>query len=180
MGTQLGVTCRVSGLESGCCSCCLPAPGGLPPAFPEPHLLSLGPFPKRQPPLPTRAWGALAELWHCPALGPTRPEQGESLELSFQPPGLRDRPPTLTLCQLPERPAANMQGLPLQRAPHPLQEPGVPGDGPPAATGVLRSRGLMARSIGVRLAWIKSGFAPCQLVLLGKSLGPSEPSCSDL
>lgn len=54
------------------------------------------------------------------------------------------------------------------------------GRGRPPAAVALRTPGLMAKSIGVRLAWIRPGFATCQLVPSGKFLGPSEPQLSDL
>lgn len=52
----------------------------------------------------------------------------------------------------------------------------------PSNTVALRTPGLMAKSIGVGvgLAWIRPGFATCQLVPSGKFLGPSEPQLSDL
>lgn len=50
----------------------------------------------------------------------------------------------------------------------------------PSSTVALRPPGLMAKSIGVGLAWFRPGFAICQLVPSGKFLGPSEPQLSDL
>lgn len=37
-----------------------------------------------------------------------------------------------------------------------------------------------SKDVSVRLAWIKSGFATCQLGRSGKFLSPSEPQLPDL
>lgn len=58
-----------------------------------------------------------------------QPGRGPSAELPAL--YLRDKPPTLTLCQMPDRPAANRKWLPLcSTPPSSAGVIGAPGDGP--------------------------------------------------
>ena len=186
-------TCKVTGLKSGQ-PMLSPKPLDHPPVFPEPHFLSL-----KGPPTPVTASPA-----HHSKSGGTPPGQGdvprpnsgihwcwdpvrtarERLRADLPAPMSQKQSSTLTLCQLQNRPAAKRKGLPFcSTPPSPAgAREGGPRRQPPAATVALKPPSLMTESkdISIRLAWIKSGFATCQLGCSGKLLSPPEPQLPDL
>lgn len=159
-------TPRITGLESGCRLSSTPAP---PFSLPEPSLLSRGPLPPAtaSPARHRGPRGAVARLWACSVLGPCGNWEGAR--------GCASSPHSPAA----QRQTSHTDPLPTARTTRCPSSTGFMGGRTPSRS-VLRPPGLVAKSIRVRRAWIRPGFAICQLVPSGKFPGRSEPQWSDL